>query len=345
MEGIVCASPHHRECWDYLGRCAVYACEPGRRSAQSCYNPAVSELDLIRWIRRRIGTRRGRIVVDSGDDAAVLKVGRGNLLFKTDSVIDGVHFDSRTARPEAVGHKAVARCLSDIAAMGCWPTFAVVAIMIPRNAREVYVKRVLAGLERTATRYGTPVVGGDVKSHSGKLAISVALLGETRDLEPVRRSGARIGDAVAVTGPLGGSILGRHLKFEPRVREGLELNRRFELHSMIDLSDGLTTDLGHICDESGVGALLFEERLPVSAAARKLARRDRRPALEHALNDGEDYELLFTLPAIQAAKLERSRLGRVIGEVAGLRGIWLRSKGGAVRELPRAGWEHRWVQK
>jgi thiamine-monophosphate kinase len=301
----------------------------------------VSELDLIRWIRRRIGTRRGRIVVDSGDDAAVLKVGRGNLLFKTDSVIDGVHFDSRTARPEAVGHKAIARCLSDIAAMGCYPTFAVVAIMIPKNAREVYIKRVLAGLERTAEKFETPVVGGDVKSHEGKLAISVALLGETRDLEPVRRSGARIGDAIAVTGPLGGSILGKHLKFRPRVREGLELNRRFELHAMIDISDGLTTDLGHLCDESRVGALLFEDRLPVSADAKKLARRDRRSPLDHALHDGEDYELLFTLPAIQAAKLERSGLGTVFGQVTGMSGIYLQSALGEPRELPRRGWEHR----
>jgi thiamine-monophosphate kinase len=301
----------------------------------------VSELDLIRWIRRRIGTRRGRIVVDSGDDAAVLKVGRGNLLFKTDSVIDGVHFDSASARPEAVGHKAIARCLSDIAAMGCYPTFAVVAIMIPRNAREIYVKRVLTGLERTAEKYGTPVVGGDVKSHDGKLAISVALLGETRDLEPVRRSGARIGDAIAVTGPLGGSILGRHLTFQPRVREGLELNRRFELHAMIDISDGLTTDLGHLCDESRVGALLQEDRLPISRDAKKLSRRDRRPALDHALNDGEDYELLFTLPAIQARKLERSRLGKVIGQVTGLSGLYLQSASGEPRELARRGWEHR----
>jgi len=301
----------------------------------------VSELDLIHWIRRRIGTRKGRIVIDSGDDAAVLKVGRGNLLFKTDSVIDGVHFDSRTARPEAVGHKAIARCLSDIAAMGCYPTFAVVAIMIPRNAREAYVKRVLAGLDRTAERFKTPVVGGDVKSHAGKLAISVALLGETRGLEPVRRSGARVGDAIAVTGPLGGSILGKHLRFTPRIREGLELNRRFELHSMIDISDGLSTDLGHVCDESRVGAVLYQDRLPISPDARRLARRDRRKALDHALSDGEDYELLFTLPALQSARLEKSKLGRVIGEVAAMDGLYLKGPDGALREIPRSGWEHR----
>lgn len=299
------------------------------------------ELDLIRWIRKRLGTRKGRIVVDSGDDAAVLKVGQGNILFKTDSVIDGVHFDSRTARPEAVGHKAIARCLSDIAAMGCHPTFAVVAMMVPKNARQAWLQRVVTGLNRTADRFGTPVVGGDVKSHAGKLAISVALLGETRDLAPIRRSGARNGDVLAVTGPLGGSILGKHLKFTPRVQEGLELNRRFEVHSMIDISDGLSTDLGHLCDESGVGAVLFEDRLPASADAKRLARKDRRPVLDHVLNDGEDYELLFSLPAAQSAKLERSRLGIVIGQLTSMQGIYLQDPKGRLREIERAGWEHR----
>jgi thiamine-monophosphate kinase len=301
----------------------------------------VGELELIRWIRGRIGRRAGRIVVDSGDDAAVLKVGRGHLLFKTDSVIDGVHFDSLTARPEDIGHKAIARCLSDIAAMGCYPTFAVVAIMIPRNAREAYIKRVLGGLDRTARKFKTPVVGGDVKSHAGKLAISVALLGETRDLRPVRRGGAKVGDAIAVTGPLGGSILGRHLRFTPRVREGIELNRRFELHSMIDISDGLSADLGHICDESRVGAVLYEGRLPVSPQARRLAHRDGRTPLDHALSDGEDYELLFTLPPIEAVRVEKAKLGKVIGEISAVDGMYLRDRKGALREIERRGWEHR----
>jgi thiamine-monophosphate kinase len=301
----------------------------------------VSEHDLIRWIRDRIGTRKGRIVVDSGDDAAVVKAGRGHLLFKTDSVIDGVHFDGRHARPEEVGHKAIARCLSDIAAMGCFPTFAVVAMMIPRNGRQAYLQRLLAGLGRTARRFDTLVVGGDVAGHAGKLAISVALLGETRDLDPVRRSGARVGDVIAVTGPLGGSILGKHLRFTPRVREGIQLNRRFELHAMIDLSDGLATDLGHLCRESGVGAILDEDRLPLTSAAGKLSRRDGISPVDHALSDGEDYELLFTLPASEAARLRRSRLGRVIGEIVATEGLTLRGTEGALREIRVRGWEHR----
>ena len=297
----------------------------------------MGELDLIRWIRGRIGKRSGRIVVDSGDDAAVVEAGRGHILFKTDSVIDGVHFDSRKARPEEIGHKAIARCLSDIGAMGCYPTFAVVAIMIPRNAREAWIKRLLTGLERTARKFGTAVVGGDVASHAGKLAINVALMGETRDLKPVRRSGARVGDAILVTGPLGGSIRGKHLRFTPRVREGIELNRRFELHAMIDVSDGLATDLGHLCDESRVGAVVDETRVPIAPAARRL------PGLplDHALFDGEDYELLFTMPPIEAGRVEKAKLGRVIGQVSAIDGIYLRSREGTLREVARRGWEHR----
>lgn len=300
----------------------------------------MSELDLIRWIRGRIGKRGGRIVVDSGDDAAVLKGGRGNLLFKTDSVIDGVHFDSRTAKPEEIGHKAVARCLSDIGAMGCYPTFAVVAMMIPRNAREAWIRRVIAGLEATARRFGTAVVGGDVASHSGKLAINVALLGETRGLRPVRRSGARLGDVVMVTGPLGGSILGKHLRFTPRVREGIELNRRFEIHSMIDLSDGLATDLAHVCKESRVGAILDESRIPLAPAARRLARRQSGNPVHNALFDGEDYELLFTVPKTEALRVGKAKLGTAIGEISGIDGIYLKSRDGKLREIERRGWEH-----
>jgi thiamine-monophosphate kinase len=300
----------------------------------------VGERELIRWIRARIGRRR-RVVVDSGDDAAVVRIGGRQVLFKTDSVIDGVHFDSRTARPEEIGHKAVARCLSDIAAMACLPTFAVAAMMIPRSAREAYVRRVILGMERTAAAFSTAIVGGDVATHAGRLAVSVALLGETAGRPVARRSGARPGDAICVTGTLGGSILGKHLRFTPRVREAQELVRRFEVRAMIDISDGLAVDLGHLCEESGVGAVLYEKRIPVSPAARRMARRDGRPPLQHAFADGEDYELLFTVPAIEAARLERSRLGRVIGEAAAAEGMYLHRGDGAMEELAPGGWEHR----
>ena len=297
----------------------------------------MGELDLIRWIRSRIPRRRPGVVVDSGDDAAVVRIGREQVLFKTDTVIDGVHFDSATARPEEIGHKAVARPLSDLAAMGGVPTFAVVAMMVPRTARESWTKRVMKGMERTAAAFGTAIVGGDLKSHAGKLAIAVALLGTIQG-RPIRRGGARPGDAIAVTGPLGGSILGRHLRFTPRVREAQELIRRFSIHAMIDLSDGLATDLAHVCEESGVGATIDEARVPIAASARWLSLRDGRDPLMHALTDGEDYELLFTLPARESAKVKG-----VIGAIEKRRGLRLRRKDGRVEPIKVRGWEHRWL--
>ena len=263
------------------------------------------------------------------------------MLFKTDGVIDGVHFDSARAKPGEIGHKAVARGLSDIAAMGCVPAFAVVAMMVPRQAREAFIRGVIRGMERTARRFNTPIVGGDVASHAGRLAITVALLGEARGVRPIRRNGARPGDALAVTGALGGSLLGKHLRFTPRVREGLALNRRFELHAMIDISDGLATDLGHLCDESGVGAVIREDLLPISRAARQMAKRDGRSGLQHALTDGEDYELLFAVPRIEGPRVARSGKGLIIGEVVSAPGVYLEGGDGGLREIRPDGWDHR----
>lgn len=300
----------------------------------------MSELELLRWIRARLPRRDGRIVVDSGDDAAVVRGVRGLWAFKIDSVLEGVHFDGRIARPEEVGHKAIARPLSDLAAMGAVPAFALAAIAIPRRTPESEVRRVILGMERTARRFGTAIVGGDLASHGGGLALSVALLGRVRGGPPLRRSGARPGDVLAVTGTLGGSLLGKHLRFVPRVREAQAIRRRFRVRAMIDVSDGLLRDLGHLCEESGVGAVLDEARIPISAAARAMARRDGRSALDHALADGEDYELLFALPAEEGPALERARLGRVIGRAERSPGLRLRRRDGREVRLEPRGWEH-----
>jgi thiamine-monophosphate kinase len=300
----------------------------------------MGELGFLRWIRERIGRRGGRIVVDTGDDAAVLRFGRSDVLFKTDGVIDGVHFDSATARPEEIGHKALARCLSDVAAMGGVPSFAVVAMMVPRNADERYLRRIYLGMERTARRFGTSIVGGDFAAHAGKLAITVALLGEAMGVDPVRRSGAKPGDRIGVTGPLGGSILGKHLRFTPRVKEGRRLAQRFGVTAMIDLSDGLATDLRHVCEESRVGAVLDERRVPLSAAARKASKKDRRSPLAHALSDGEDYELLYAASPERAERIAAAGLGRTIGEVVEAQGLFLKRRDGRLEELTASGWEH-----
>jgi thiamine-monophosphate kinase len=298
----------------------------------------VGELGFLRWIRARVGRRGGRVVVDTGDDAAVLKVGASDVLFKTDSVIDGVHFDSATARPEEIGHKALARCLSDVAAMGGLPSFAVVAMMAPRNSDERYLRRIYLGMEKTARAFKTAIVGGDFATHPGKLAISVALLGEMKGAEPARRSGAKPGDLIGVTGPLGGSILGKHLRFTPRVKEGRRLAGL--VSAMIDLSDGLATDLRHLCAESGVGAVILEHRVPITPAARRLSKKDGRSPFAHALSDGEDYELLFTAPPEGARKIEAAGLGTWIGEIAAAEGLFVAPRKGGLKELSAKGWEH-----
>lgn len=282
----------------------------------------MSEQALLRWIRARLGKRNGRVLVDSGDDAAVVRVEGEEVLFKIDAVIEGVHF-RRDARPESIGHKAMARPLSDIAAMGCVPTFAVVGAAIPRTTGTEFMRRVVTGLLKTAKKFDVAVVGGDIASHSGKLALTVSVLGETRGLKPVLRSGAQVGDRILVTGPLGGSIRGKHLTFTPRVHEGVGLNRYYEIHSMIDISDGLGVDLGHICDESGVGAVLYPERIPCVGT------------LEQALYDGEDYELLFTAAPEEADRIRRTGLATVIGEISPGRGVRL-----GKRRLKVRGWEH-----
>lgn len=282
----------------------------------------MSERAYLRWIRSRLGKRGGRILVDSGDDAAVVRI-EGDAVLKTDAVIEGVHFLSR-AKPEDVGHKAVARALSDIAAMGCRPAFAVVAMAVPRRVPLARLKRLFDGMNRTAKRYDVAIVGGDVSSHRGPLAITVSALGETRGLRPVLRSGAVPGDRVLVTGPLGGSLRGHHLTFTPRVREGLALNRHYEIHAMIDISDGLVVDLDHICEESGVSAVLYGDRIP------------RRGTLEEALYDGEDYELLFTAAPEEADRIVQARLGTILGEIRPGLGVHLDG-----RRLRPRGWEHR----
>lgn len=293
----------------------------------------MAEREFLRWIRRRIGRRGGRILVDSGDDAALVRIGRSDVLFKTDVVVAGVHFDRRTAAPETIGHKALARCLSDLAAMGGKPSFAVVAMLIPKGTKDDVLYRLFLGMERTSRRFRAPIVGGDVAVYDGPLAITVSLTGEMDGRRPVLRSGARPGDWIGVTGPLGGSILGKHLTFTPRLREGRRLADRGAT-SMIDVSDGLGVDLHHLCDESGVGAILDEAAIPIASAARRLSRRDRRPPIEHALSDGEDYELLYTMPSRKATK--------GIGRIVKGSGVALLRRDGTLVEVPPRGWEHRW---
>jgi thiamine-monophosphate kinase len=309
------------------------------------YNAVVRELELIDWIRGRglPGAGRGTVRVGPGDDCAVLAgVGRGHeLLLKTDGLVEGVHFDRR-ARPVEVGYKSVCRPLSDVAACGGRPVAAVVFVALRRRHAGAWARGLQRGLEKVARLFGCPTVGGDVSGTSGPTTIATALLGKVPAGKALLRGAARPGDRIFVTGRLGGSILGKHLRFTPRLKEGEFLAGFRGVGGCIDVSDGLARDLAHVLAESGkLGAELDATSIPVAAAARKM----RGDPLRRALCDGEDYELLFTVRPARAALLSkrwrfRTRLSEIGGILPRGRGAWLVSKDGARRRLKPEGWEH-----
>ena len=256
----------------------------------------LGEFALIDWIRQREPTRHAGSWTSSASatTARSCDVGAGSdLLVTTDMLMDGRHFRLEQDGPEAVGYKALGVNLSDIAAMAGIPRAAVVAVALPRDTAVEVAQGLHAGMRALADRFGVDLVGGDTNAWDGPLVISVTLLGEATARGAVRRAGRRPGDAILVTGPLGGSLLaGRHLRPEPRIAEALALHRAAPIHAMIDLSDGLSSDLGHILDESGgLGRPRRRRRSRSMPMPAEMSRRDGVPALDHALNDGEDFEL------------------------------------------------------
>ena len=308
-------------------------------------DPPKGEWTLIDWIRRRAGGDTAAVPIGPGDDMARVVLGETDCLITTDTLLEGTHFSLSEATPRQVGYKAMAVSLSDCAAMAAEPVAAVAWTGLPASADMAFAEDLCRGLLEAAERFACPLVGGDVTSWTGRLVIGTSIIARAAGVEPVRRSGARAGDALFVTGRLGGSLLGRHLAFVPRVAEARTLARAVTLHAMIDLSDGLSTDLGHVCRESGVAAEVHAAAVPVSPDAQRLAERDGRSALAHALSDGEDFELLFAVGADDAARLERERpLGETpltrIGRVVEGRGVTLIEPDGARRELAPRGYEH-----
>ena len=262
----------------------------------------IGERALIRRLLPTLPTRPD-LVVPAGDDCAVVRwMGRWDAVLRSDSVVEGVHF-LPDAPPARVGHKALARVLSDFASMGAEPQHVLVNLVAPPATPVRRIEQLYAGLSRLARRWGVAVAGGETVSGQA-LELHVFGLGRVPRGRAVLRSHARPGDAVFVTGTLGGSILGRHLTFAPRLREGLWLQAGGWARAMIDVSDGLATDLRQLAEASGVGVTVDPGSVPVSAAARRMA--DGLSAEAHAWRDGEDFELLFTVPARRVAAFAKA---------------------------------------
>ncbi len=240
-----------------------------------------------------------------GDDAAVLPWPSGKpLVVCTDLIADETDFHLAEVSPQQIGRKALAVNLSDIAAMACQPVGALLTLLLPQGGTSLELAQgIYQGAAQLGELYGCPIVGGDTNTWPGKLAVSVTVMGQSLHERPLLRRGARPGDAVCVTGWLGGSILGHHFEFQPRISQAIRLRQEFAATAGMDLSDGISLDLARLCTQSGVGAEIDIRRLPIAEAALRMSQQSGRPAWWHALNDGEDFELLVTLPPDQAERL------------------------------------------
>ncbi len=321
----------------------------------------IGEFGLIDLIRKKILSEDKRVLVNIGDDAAVLKLSRDKLLiFTADAMVENVHFDLSYCTFEEIGWKAMAANLSDVAAMGGLPRYALVTLGLTKSAHAEDVLSIYRGASRLAKQYGCRIIGGDTTLVLKDLVIWIALLGEVEKKCLVTRSGAKRGDLICVTGNLGEaqagleylkrygrikpSMVKKHLRPDPRVNQARILTGNLRVNSMIDISDGLSSELFHLAEQSRVGAVIHEDKIPVSPRCRKAAALMNKSPLDWALSSGEEYELLFTVN-----RKDRRRIGRiksqvdvsVIGETTERKhGVRLLQKSGKAKHLRRSGFAH-----
>ena len=306
----------------------------------------MNETDLITRLTAGLHAEN-TVIVGPGDDCAVIDLGTTDdyCLFKTDAIVEGIHFTPDTP-PEMIGRKAIARPFSDFAAMGGSPAHALITLGLPGEYCEDRITAIYEGAKAIAAQHKTSIVGGET-TRSKQLWLSVSVIGKVDREHCITRTGSVAGDAIFVTGELGGSLTSKHLNFEPRIPEGPWLAQEFDIHAMIDLSDGLATDLRHLLGKN-FGAEILTAALPIRREAKSLAKENPsgKTALLAALTDGEDYELLFTVAAKDAVsllddwKLQFPRTSlKCIGKIVDKPGITLRDDKGA-RPLTLHGYDH-----
>ncbi len=274
----------------------------------------IGEFGLIERIAKKIKADRS-VICGIGDDAAVIAYTQDKyLLFTTDMLVEGVHFTHKAATFTQIGRKSLAVNISDIAAMGGLPKYAVISTGLPKELPLRTVDEIMRGINSLAKEYGINIVGGDTV-RANKIVLCVSLLGEVKRRNLTLRSGAKVGDLIFVTGSLGGSRRLKQFNFIPRVKEAQEIIKRFRPTAMIDTSDGLAGDLQRIIEQSKIGAIIFEQLIPISRAA----------SLQNALYEGEDFELLFTISLDSARKFYKRKekfpitcIGKIVEKKRGL---------------------------
>ena len=328
----------------------------------------IGEFALIERLQRFLQPPAGSQIVKSiGDDCAVLQPAAGSeLIVTTDSQEEGVHYRLDWSTPEDIGWRCLAINVSDIAAMAGWPLGAVAALSLPPELDVAFVDGLYTGMQALAQEMACPIIGGNMTKTTGRISVTITVLGEVPKGQAIYRSGAQPGDAIWVTGALGGAKAGLeallhaeavrdastahalacYRRPQPRLREAWFLRQRAELHSLLDLSDGLSGDLRHICEASGVGAHIEAEAVPIHDDTRRIARALNADPLSYALHGGEDFELCFTAPlaSIEAIRADfEQQFNRSFTRVGAIRhgeGVTLIQPDGSTAILPARGYDH-----
>ncbi|AMV35144.1 Thiamine-monophosphate kinase [Pirellula sp. SH-Sr6A] len=299
------------------------------------------EHSFIAWAKQR-SSKLPQVKLGIGDDCALLAGSADDCVVTTDSLCDGTHFILSECGGRRAGRKLLGVSLSDLASMGATPVAAFLSLCLPRASAGDIAAEVFEGVLEMAREYAVAIAGGDTNVWDGPLALHLTAIGSVAPDRAWKRSGAKTGDAIVVTGTLGGSILGKHLDFEPRLRLANQLAQLDIVSAATDISDGLGIDLLNMTVASRCGAEVDLSRIPISDAARRLAESTGRSPLDHALGDGEDFELLLAIPKEKVDRLP-AVIGGVpltrIGEIVGRTGLWSKEKGG-VKQLPPRGYVH-----
>ena len=307
------------------------------------------EREFVDWLAEHLPSHP-LLRLGIGDDAALLALGaQSDSVVTTDLLADGTHFLVEETDPHWIGRKCLAVNLSDLAAMAAVPVAVVVSILLPREGAGRFdtlrlAQRLYEGMLPLAAEFEVAIAGGDTNVWDGRLAMSITAIGRTVARGPLLRSGGESGDRLLVTGELGGSLVGRHLTFTPRLHEAHQLHREYDLHAGIDITDGLAIDASRLARASGLAAVIDTQNVPISAEAAQLAMAEGGQPLDHALADGEDFELLLAVASDTAEELLKDQplaCGLTdIGELVADKGLWQSTADGARMPLPPKGYVH-----